>query len=131
MSTCYRCQTVETRSDDGVGVCQECGALACVFDGERDGSNLEFLCGMCVPSRLTPSGGVPPWRPWDGGDGGGGGPGTPTTPLGVGAATAIGAAAALLTIGLPIGVAAGAVALTSSVAVGGVVRNIRAAARRT
>lgn len=70
MAECYRCEVVLSRTGDGVGVCQECSALACRYDGERDLSGGDFVCGMCDSSRLSVSAGLPPAGPSGGGIGG-------------------------------------------------------------
>src|SRR5437764_11099782 len=81
---CYRCETVEPRGGDPVGVCRRCGALACRLDGERDADVFDFKCGMCVPERLTRDAGLPPSPPPRDGGGGPGTPAGPTTPEGGG-----------------------------------------------
>jgi hypothetical protein len=57
MAECFRCEVVTNGAGAGAGVgaCLECGAFACREDGDRDSVNLDFICGMCQPSRLMAS----------------------------------------------------------------------------
>ncbi len=60
MAGCFRCETVTNGAGGAVGACLECGAFACKEDGDRDSVNLDFICGMCQPSRLIASALPPP-----------------------------------------------------------------------
>jgi hypothetical protein len=55
MARCLRCEVVTNGAGVGMGACLECGAFACREDGDRDSVNLDFICGMCQPSRLMAS----------------------------------------------------------------------------
>jgi hypothetical protein len=65
MSGCLRCATITEPSGlDGIGVCVECGSIACPSHGGKDGNQPRFVCGDCVPGMATRSAGRrPPGSP--------------------------------------------------------------------